>query len=923
MRILIILLLSFIAPVAFLSAQVIKVQPYLQNVTPESIVVMWETDEGEESIVEWGLTDELGNLSTGTSFTSWGTAKIHEVHLQGLSSFTHYHYRVKTGTALSAINHFKTPPFASENESFRIVAMSDMQRDNSQPGKFHEIINEGVIDYITESTGGEIVDNLALVMIPGDLVPNGLSYSQWEEYFFTPAEELFKEVPVYPVLGNHEINSAFYFDYFNLPENGPPGYEEHTWYKDYGNVRIIGLDSNSPYDSQEQLDWLEVLLISTCSIDSIDFVFAQLHHPHKSELWLPGESDYTGEVIELLENFTTNCGKPSIHFFGHTHGYSRGQSRDHKHLWINVATAGGYIDHWGEWPQFDYDEFSVSQDEYGFVTLEVVSDNDPHFVVKRISRGDPTNVLDNVVKDSLVVRLTPTVVETPTAVFPVGELVPPGCVKLKASSFVSQSPNALHGQSHWQLQTDPGNFDNPLVENWKNYENIYYNTDTQENDDLTDERIYDLEENTNYYWRVRYRDRELNWSEWSVPAQFTTGDYQLSPNLLINPGAEDDLIGWTIVEGVMEALTDGECDGISPHTGIKYFAVGGVCENGAYGRGIQNVDVLNYADSIDGGEFYAKFGGFLSNYNGNDLPEMRILFLDENENALGTSEKHSNLNDYWTLYSSWEIIPVQTRIIQFELTGTRNSGFDNDSYFDDLFLRVGSKLGSCNEFGLDLKVFIEGPYDETTGLMSTHLNAETIPLSQPYNIPPWNYNGNESINETIPENIVDWILVELRDAPDAISATSETIIERQAALLTSDGSIVNAHDLSSQISFINLPVNDLFVVIYHRNHIGIMSAYPLTTPTDVYPYDFSSSAERVHGGDEGHKTIEYGVWGMIAGDYNANGTIDYNDYINGWMIQSGSSGYNSADFNLNQEVNNPDKNDFWLINIGSGTTIPE
>jgi len=99
--------------------------------------------------------------------------------------------------------------------------------------------------------------------------------------------------------------------------------------------------------------------------------------------------------------------------------------------------------------------------------------------------------------------------------------------------------------------------------------------------------------------------------------------------------------------------------------------------------------------------------------------------------------------------------------------------------------------------------------------------------------------------------------------------------------------------------------------------------YPLSTPTDVYPYDFSSSAERVHGGDEGHKTIEYGVWGMIAGDYDANGTIDYNDYLNGWLTQSGSSGYNAADFNLNKEVNNPDKNDFWLMNIGSGTTIPE
>ena len=38
-------------------------------------------------------------------------------------------------------------------------------------------------------------------------------------------------------------------------------------------------------------------------IYNIDFVFAQLHHPHKSELWTPGENDYTGEVIQRMENF--------------------------------------------------------------------------------------------------------------------------------------------------------------------------------------------------------------------------------------------------------------------------------------------------------------------------------------------------------------------------------------------------------------------------------------------------------------------------------------------------------------------------------------------------------------------------------------------------------------------------------------------
>jgi len=679
-----------------LTAQTIKVQPYLQNAEPNSIYILWETDLGEESIVEWGLTVALGSSTSGTFVQTEGTARLHEVWLENLDRFTTYHYRVKTGGTYSDIFKFKTPPFASDNESFRLVAMSDMQRDGSNPDKFSEIVNEGILPYLENEVGGDLSDNLAFIMIPGDLVANGNTFSQWEEHFFSPAQDLFNQVPVYPVLGNHEVDTDYYFMYFNLPENGSPGFEEHWWYKDYGNVRIIGLDSNGGYTTQEQLDWLENVLNISCSDSSIDFVFAQLHHPFKSELWIPGELNYTGEVISLLENFTTNCGKPSIHFFGHTHGYSRGQSRDHKHLWINVATAGGAIDHWGDYPQFDYDEFSVSQDEWGFVTVEVINDTDPRFVVKRISRGNEENFRDNELTDSLTVRLNPLAVTTPSALFPNNEEVIPECIILKAGMFYSDNSGAFHGQSHWQL-ANSCDFTNPITESWNNFENYYFEENTQDGDDLTDEKFEGLTENSSYCWRVRYRDRELNWSEWSIPAEFTTGESQYSSNLLENPGAEDDLAQWIVLEGIVEALTDGECNGISPNSGIKYFAVGGLCDESPFAKCVQNVDVTNYADFIDEGEYQVNFGGYLSNYGGSDLPEMKLVFLDENNIEVGMSETVSSLSSSWGLFNEHVGIPILTRTIQFELTGTRNSGVDNDSYFDDLFLRVGESTENCSQ----------------------------------------------------------------------------------------------------------------------------------------------------------------------------------------------------------------------------------
>ncbi len=693
-------LLFFLLSSLALKAQNIIVPPYLQDASPHSILISWETDSLTQSIVEWGLTENLGESTMGGAFINNENTVIHEVQLTELQRFTTYYYRVKTEGAISAIHQFKTPPFASDHQSFRLIAMSDMQKDNNNPDKFLEIVEDGIIPQIENDYNGALSDNLAMVLIPGDLVDNGEEFEQWADHFFIPGQSLFSQIPVYPVLGNHERNSMYYFNYFHLPENGTEGYEEHWWYKDYGNLRVIGLNSNPPYDALNQLEWLDEILSSTCGIDSIDFVFAQLHHPHHSELWTPGESDFTGEVIQRLEQFSTDCGKPSIHFFGHTHAYSRGQSRDHKHVMINVATAGGAIDNWGEFPNYDYPEFSKSYDDWGFVTVDVTAGDNPGFTVKRYSRGNDAVPLDNVLRDSFTIKSHPEEVQQPTALYPVDEMVNPMCTVLKASDFAAQSSDKFHGQSHWQIAYTCDDFSSPIIEKWKNFENIYSDIDTQAADDLTDEKIFGLLENTHYCWRVRYRDQELNWSEWSTPVSFTTGASLFSTNLLLNPGAEDDLWQWTSTEGVTEALTEGECDGISPHSGEKYFGVGGLCEESAYAKCIQIVDISANADAINEGDWYANFGGYLADFSGSDLPELKLFFLGQGGELLDSTLTFSNLSSSWTLIDQTANIPINTQFIQFTLMGTRNSGLDNDSYFDDLFLKIGQINDDCGA-GID------------------------------------------------------------------------------------------------------------------------------------------------------------------------------------------------------------------------------
>ena len=121
------------------------VEPYLQNATPNSMHVLWETDSNSQSIVEWGLYVFLSESTTGSSFSNYGSSRIHTVELADLEPNTQYYYRVVDGNyeSYSDLYSFITPPDPSSEADFRIVAMRDMQRDSSNPNKFNEIFHDG------------------------------------------------------------------------------------------------------------------------------------------------------------------------------------------------------------------------------------------------------------------------------------------------------------------------------------------------------------------------------------------------------------------------------------------------------------------------------------------------------------------------------------------------------------------------------------------------------------------------------------------------------------------------------------------------------------------------------------------------------------------------------------------------------------
>jgi hypothetical protein len=222
---------------------------------------------------------------------------------------------------------------------------------------------------------------------------------------------------------------------------------------------------------------------------------------------------------------------------------------------------------------------------------------------------------------------------------------------------------------------------------------------------------------------------------------------------------------------------------------------------------------------------------------------------------------------------------------------------------------------------LNLTVLLEGPFENTT--MNTGLNAgNCIPLVQPYNTTPWNYPGNEEVLSIPGNDIVDWILVEIRDATNANSAGASSVIARRAAFVKNNGTVIGI-DGEENLVFNETLIENMFVVIRHRNHIDIMSANPLVITDGLYSYNFSDAASKIHGGENACKQISGNIWGMTSGDGNADNMIDYSDKISAWFNYAGKSGYLLNDFNLDGQSNNPDKDDLWLPNIGVVSAVPE
>ncbi|MCG9598039.1 metallophosphoesterase [Vibrio sp. Isolate25] len=470
------------------------IHPYLQMPTSNSMTVRFEAldehtqvwarpkESSEEFIiVEADLIDEsISNTKTAV-LNDLKPSTVYEYYIVALNSQDEG--KIKSKSPKYA---FKTLPEQGDSSELNIVAIGDTQNGDTI-GVLSDVVNKGIISYACEGNEATCADNISAITIAGDVVSTGNVMEHWRHEFFEQMKNITPYVPLITVPGNHDYydgsNLGIYKHFFEKPTNGFEGYEE-TWYSiDLGRLRIIGLDSfpishdhsNFQRDvMRTQRQWLKDKLNTTQNNEDIKYVFSMFHHPCLSELWITGESLGSCELVAETENYSKATGHISGHFFGHTHAYSRGQSMDTNHLWVNASTSQGYREPIHDahmlYDVQDYNTFAISRSEFGFNILTFNANGSESVNMKRYSATVASKVggygsLQDGFEMTDEVTVTPgkTVLPAPQIVSPHGE-VDTKDIMLEISH---SDPDSIY-EVQWQLSKD-AEFEGDVYDLWGNH----------------------------------------------------------------------------------------------------------------------------------------------------------------------------------------------------------------------------------------------------------------------------------------------------------------------------------------------------------------------------------------------------------------------------------------------------------------------
>ena len=265
-------------------------------------------------------------------------------------------------------------------------------------------------------------------------------------------------------------------------------------------------------------------------------------------------------------------------------------------------------------------------------------------------------------------------------------------------------------------------------------------------------------------------------------------------------------------------------------------------------------------------------------------------------------------------------------------TDDDTDGDGTPDYLDgDTFIRISAK------------VFLQGAYNGTTGLMKDDIRSQNyLPTAEPYAGFGYNHTGGgggettfaDKFSVTGSDAIVDWIILELRDQVDP-----SIIVGSRSALLQRDGDIVDMDGISS-VTFLNKAIDNYYLAVKHRNHLGTMIDIPISMSQDITAIDFTSSTQGLYqkagpgSSNYPQKVYNNGTRALWAGNVDFNdrvvfqgSPVDQDGIFFGVLLDSGNTnmaanyiqdGYHRGDVNMDGRAifqGSPNDTDIIFFNI--------
>lgn len=281
-------------------------EPYLQMVRSNTTTITWKTNAiAETCSVIIRKENSKENIKIEGSLNKHEGNKFNEVLINNLQPNTKYYYSI----------HSNGYELASGSDYFFITT----PKNKTKPFSFYALGDIGAkLPYSFADKPAKTIQKLKIQpkfgIGLGDIVYSKGESEFYDKQLFEPFQNVFKNIPFYPVPGNHDWGSDPEQNFekeWSLPNN------EHYYSFTYTNTLLIGLDSSDSkfYNFEEQLEWLQNTL--TKNKGMYDWIIIYLHHNGKTCTYKPNYQ----HVIELYKTFANN--DVDLVLNGHAHTYER------------------------------------------------------------------------------------------------------------------------------------------------------------------------------------------------------------------------------------------------------------------------------------------------------------------------------------------------------------------------------------------------------------------------------------------------------------------------------------------------------------------------------------------------------------------------------------------------------------------------